>query len=293
MNNEPSNSFLGRGSMSVPRPIIKYHGSKWRIAPWIIEQFPPHRIYVEPFGGGGSVLFRKPRSEMEVINDLSDDLFNLFRVLQTPWRARILAARLWTTPYARREYERAFVLTRRSIERARRLILRSRMGHGSAANLGRSTTGFRSRCWRAGTPETAVWVKIPDEIRQYTERLRGVNIEHRDALEVIMQHDYTETLFYVDPPYISQTRTSISRGAKSTRMYSHDMTDEDHGKLLATVKNLKGMVIISGYRSPLYDAELTGWRRMEKHSRTEFGAARTECLWISPNIPRKQKELFS
>ena len=278
--------------MSVPRPIIKYHGSKWRIAPWVIEQFPAHKVYVEPFGGGGSVLLRKPRSKMEVINDLSDDLVNLFRVLRSPWRARILAARLWATPYARREYERAFILTRRPIERARRLILRSRMGHGSAANLGRSSTGFRSRCWRARTPETEVWVKIPDEIRQYTERLRGVNIEHRDALEVIQQHDSANTLFYLDPPYMSETRTSIIRESKSTRMYNYDMTADDHAKMLEMIKTVKGMVLLSGYANALYASELSDWRQLEKHACTEFGAARTECLWISPNTPEKQKELF-
>lgn len=277
--------------MSIPRPIIKYHGSKWRIAPWIIEQFPRHQIYVEPFGGGGSVLFRKPRAPMEVINDLSDDLVNLFRVLQTPARARILAAKLWATPYARREYEHAFLPTRRPIERARRLILRSRMGYGSAACL--APTGYRSNCARTGNgSETEVWIKIPDEIRHYTERLRGVNIEHRDALEVIQKHDSPNTLFYLDPPYMSETRTAITREAKSTRVYTHDMTADDHAKMLAAIKALKGMVIISGYANALYDSELSGWRWIEKHARTEFGAARTECLWISPNTPKKQQELF-
>lgn len=279
--------------MTIPRPVIKYHGSKWRITPWIIEQFPPHKIYVEPFGGGGSVLLRKPRSRMEVINDMSDDLVNLFRVLQTPARARILAAKLWATPYARREYERAFVQTRRPIERARRLILRSRMGYGSAANLTRVSTGFRSRCWRGNSSETEVWAKIPDEIRLYTERLRGVNIEHRHALEVILQHDSPETLFYLDPPYVAATRSSISRReSKSSRMYNHDMTIDDHAELLATIKTLRGMVILSAYDNALYNSELLGWRRIEKHACTEFGAPRTECLWISPNIPKKQQELF-
>ena len=279
--------------MSVPRPIIKYHGSKWRIAPWIIEQFPEHRIYVEPFGGGGSVLMRKPRSEMEVINDLSDDLVNLFRVLQTPARARILAAKLWATPYARREYNRAFTPTRRPIERARRLILRSRMGYGSAANLSRASTGYRSNCARSGNgSETKVWVKIPDEVVIYTERLRGVNIEHRNALEVIQQHDSPDTLFYLDPPYMSETRTSIIRESKSTRMYNYDMTADDHAKMLEMIKTVKGMVLLSGYANALYASELSNWRQLEKHACTEFGAVRTECLWISPNTPEKQKELF-
>lgn len=279
--------------MTPRRPILKYHGSKWRIAPWIIAQFPEHEKYVEPFCGGAAVLFRKPRSQVEVLNDLSDDLVNLFRVLRSPMRAKILAHKLWATPYSRRDYELSLIPTRRPIERARRLIARSRMGWGSSAQITSGRTGYRSNSGRAKSSSgEAVWAKIPNEILLYTERLRGVNIEHRDALEVIAQHDSKHTLFYVDPPYMAETRKAIAKESRTTKMYTHDLVTADHEKLLAALKTLKGMTVISGYPSDLYDSALSGWRRMEKPSFDYGRNARTEVIWLSPNITPKRRELF-
>jgi len=115
--------------MTKPRrPILRYHGGKWRLAPWIISHFPRHRFYVEPFGGVASVLLRKPRSFHEVYNDLDGNLVNLLSVLRDETTRNKLIEDLRLTPFAREE----FVLARRDaddpIERARRTIVRSFMG---------------------------------------------------------------------------------------------------------------------------------------------------------------------
>ena len=207
--------------------------------------------------------------------------------------AKILAYKLSATPYSRRECERSLILTRRPIEKARRLIVRSRMGWESAARAPAGKMSYRSNYGRGKNRSgEAVWAKIPDEILSYTERLRGVNIEHRNSLEVIKQHDREETLFYLDPPYLAETRKGIAQDSKTTKMYKHDMVTDDHKALLAAIKNLKGMVVISGYPSDLYDDELSGWRRMEKLNQDSHRRQRREVIWLSPNIGEKHRKLL-
>src|SRR4051812_1578874 len=123
---------LGAHRMIAPtRPVLRYHGGKWRIAPWIIEHFPPHLMYVEPFAGAASVLLRKPRVDFEVYNDLDTDVVNVFRVLRDPAAASQLAEQLSLTPWSRREFEVSYEISDDPVERARRTLIRSFMGHGT------------------------------------------------------------------------------------------------------------------------------------------------------------------
>lgn len=72
--------------LTIPRPAIRYHGSKFRLAPWIVGFFPEHVTYVEPFGGGAGILLRKPVVNTEIYNDLDSDVVNFFSVLRTQRR---------------------------------------------------------------------------------------------------------------------------------------------------------------------------------------------------------------
>src|SRR5260370_477219 len=116
----------------IERPVLRYHGGKFRIAPWVIEHFPPHRTYVEPFGGAAGVLLQKPRAYSEVYNDLDGDVVNFFRVLRDPAQLDRLLQVCVATPYARVEFEDAWEPVDEPIERARRLTIRAQMGFGSA-----------------------------------------------------------------------------------------------------------------------------------------------------------------
>ncbi len=237
-------------SAELTRPILRYHGGKWRLAPWIIEHFPTHRVYVEPFGGAASVLLRKPRSFAEIYNDRWSVVVNVFRVARDPAMAEQLERALRLTPFARDEFEAEWPdESVDAVERARRAILRSFAGFGSASTNGNYSTGFRANSNRSNTTPAHDWVNYPDHIRGFTERLRGVVIENRPAAQIIETHDGPETLHYVDPPYPHETR-NMERGNAA---YEVEMSTEDHEQLAETLRACSGMVVLSTYPNALYE----------------------------------------
>lgn len=258
--------------MEPPRPVLRWHGGKWLLAPWILSHFPTHHVYVEPFGGAASVLMRKERSYAEIYNDLDQSVVRLFRVLRSE-RAGELIAALRLTPFARTEFAEAYQDADDAVENARRLIIRSFMGFGS--NGHNKLTGFRANSNRSGTTPSRDWANYPDSLAAVVERLKGVTIENRDAVSVMNQHDSVSTLHYVDPPYLPETRDAGGD-------YAHEMTRGDHALLLEHLRGLNGMVVVSGYPSDIYDNALQGWQRVERNALADGARARTEVLWINP-----------
>lgn len=273
--------------MSAPtRPVLRYHGGKWRSAAKIVALFPAHRVYVEPFGGGASVLLRKPRSYAEVYNDLAGEVVNIFRVLREPATAARLREMLHLTPFARDEFLAAYQESDDPTERARLAIVRSFMGFGSASFNAKHGTGFRSSSNRSGTTPAHDWAHYPDQIPAFVDRLRGVVIENRDALQLMPQHDSGDALFYVDPPYPAAVR---SEGAISgvRQRYIHELSDDDHRALAVVLRTLTGMVVLSGRPCDLYDRELyPDWERREFEHLDDGARKRTEALWLNPVCSR-------
>jgi len=267
--------------MSLTRPLIRYHGGKWRLAEWIISHFPPHRIYVEPFGGGASVLLRKPRSYAEIYNDLDGEIVNLFRVVRD--RGLELKQKIIETPFARDEFLEAWYASDDPLEQARRSLIRGYMGFGSAAVTkgraansprgGLAKTGFRANSNRSGTTPAIDWKNYPKSMPAIIERLRGVVIENRDGLEVMLQHDSKETLHYVDPPYLPETRDAGGD-------YVHEMTAEDHIALSTALNDLEGTVVLSGYESELYNDMYQGWKVFKRNAFADGANPRIEVLWV-------------
>lgn len=280
--------------------MLRWHGGKWKLAPWLIEQFPPHRVYVEPFGGAASVLLRKERSYAEVYNDLDREVVNLFRVLREDGTAARLVQALRLTPFARAEFEDSYTPTDDPVEGARRFIARSFMGFGSNGHNPKRKTGFRHNSNRSGTTPARDWTNYPDCLGLIVERLRGVVIDTRDAREVMSAHDEPHTLHYVDPPYLPETR-SLKNPYDLTYagMYAHEMTAEDHERLLEHLLSLKGMVVLSGYPAPLYDDALSDWRRIERDAHADGARDRTEVIWINRQAclaidgARSQQDMFA
>ncbi|ELQ9311269.1 DNA adenine methylase [Serratia marcescens] len=262
----------------IKHPAIRYHGAKFRLAPWILSFFPQHTCYVEPFGGAAGVLLQKQRSYAEVYNDLDGEVVNLFRVLREPSSNQRLRELCALTPYSRDEFLQAGQHDEDPVERARRMVIRASMGFGSAAAIG-GNSGFRSDSKRKYATASHLWASYPDNLRAVGERFSGVIIENKTAIDVLRAHDAETTLHFCDPPYLPETRVA------GNRYYHHEMTPEDHTSLLTALKQLKGMVVLSGYDSELYNGMLTGWYKAEKSARISAGRGtkvRTECVWINP-----------
>ncbi len=271
--------------VKIKHPAIRYHGGKFRLAPWIIEQMPEHVCYVEPFGGAAGVLLLKPRSYSEVYNDLDGEVVNLFRVLRNPELNQRLQDACRLTPYSRDEFCHAQQPATDSVERARRMVVRACMGFGSAAGIG-GNSGFRGDSKRKYATAAHLWERYPENLAALCQRLQGVIIENKDALSVMRAHDAQTTLHYIDPPYVPETRV------QGNRYYAYEMTVEGHEQLIAVARTMTGMVMISGYDTEVYNDMLSGWAKTEKTSRISAGRGtkvRTECLWLNPAAQQKQE----
>lgn len=253
-------------------PPVRYMGAKWQLAKWIISQFPPHTIYCEPFCGSAAIFFRKPRSPIECLNDLNGDLVHFFRTLRSDPDG--LIAQIELTPFALEEYELSWERTDDPLERARRFYVRSWQSFSgdTATRSGWRRITSNSR----GTTTTQDWRRL-DGLRKAVDLLRHAQIDSIPALDCISKYDTPDTLFYLDPPYVHETRKSVRH------QYVHEMTDDDHRALVATLHQVKGMVLLSGYDSDLYRELYPDWTRLSKSNTTNGNSTATEYLWLSPN----------
>lgn len=271
------------------RAIFKYPGSKWSINEWIIDHFPEHHSYLEPFFGSGGVFFKKKRSPIETINDLDHDVVNFFRLCRKdPER---LAREIYLMPYAREVYETAISEIsheegeEEDVHRAAVFAAKLMMGFGFRTN--ETKVGFkRDIQGREAAYAANDWCNMPERIIEAAERLRGVQIENRPAVQLIREFNSKNVLIYADPPYVISSR-SCKRA-----QYKHEMTNEDHEELLDALRNHKGPVLLSGYDNPLYAERLKDWNMETIDARAQTGGKRKEVLWMNYDPPGQQIRMF-
>lgn len=263
----------------------KHQGGKHKLRRWIIQQFPQHVTYCEPFFGAGSVFFAKPRSRIEVVNDANAGIVNFYDCLRA-WPGE-LAQTIALTPYSRYEFIRAQLANMEQmptqkadkLELARQFFVWANQGRGRAGVLEPGGWTFTARLSRVRTYADD-WATAPDHLLALAGRLQGVYLECGNALAVIQRWDGPETLHYLDPPYLPATRGD--RWDNCT--YLHEMSVDDHEELARVVLECAGMFIISHYACSDYDDFYLahGWRRMERCVNVG-NTLRTEALYISPN----------
>lgn len=268
-----------------------YFGGKTRLADRIVDLLPAHQHYVEPFAGSLAVLLAKPRAEMETVNDLDQDLMTFWRVLRD--RPEDLALHMALTPHSRAEHQAAYDLdTGDELERARCVWVLLSQGRGGS---------MRRTGWRFYRDPKASTYSFPEYLAAYVnrvpacaERLAGVSLECRDALELVADYGrHPGVLLYCDPPYLGSTRSAN---------YRHEMTgDDQHRELAAALAGCEAAVVLSGYHSPLYEDLYDGWHRAElkawtgngiRNGATKTDGDRTEVLWSNRPFSAEDLNLF-
>lgn len=272
------------------KPPFAYYGGKVGMARRLVNLLPPHRVYIEPFFGSGAVLFAKPRSRFEIVNDLDRNIVTFFRVLREMPDA--LAEVCALTPHARDEFEGADLTGEmEDLERARRFWVR--------VNQSFAKTPGRRTGWSITTARTqSVPGSIIGRIGRFhavADRLMRCSIEHCDAAELVDRLATADTAIYVDPPYLASTRNDRRQEAAD---YLHDMGDEaGHRRLAEVLHATPAAVLLSGYPSPLYDDLYDGWTRLDvpvmvhsSNAVTAKRSERTEVIWS--NRPIADGRLF-
>jgi len=233
--------------------VFPFPGGKSYLAPWIIEHFPPHKCYVEVFGGSAAVLINKRESHTEVYNDKDGDIVQFFKMLRE--REAELVEWLNMTPYAReqhQEWKTDFYSGERPddpIERAGRFFY---LRYSQYAAKYRTASGFAGAHQRNKARKVR---NASEKLHKFADRFKNVQIECLDFAEVIDRYDSEITFFYADPPYMDE----------GDALYRHE-EDFNHERLVEALQNTEGKWAVSYQRLP---EELESYVVVEK-GRSQF-----------------------
>ena len=284
MSATPAVNSTGTGRRIASRRSRKliafgWYGGKFSHIDFLAPLFPADAThFCDVFGGSAAVLLNVGPYPVETYNDLDSDLVNFFETLRGQEPELMKAIGL--TPFSREELARACEpaagLTR--LERARRFYVRARQtrtGLAQTSSEGRwAHCVLTSRAGMAGA--VSRWLGSIEGLPEIAQRLQRVQIENAPALDVIARYDTPETLFYLDPPYVHDARGDASA-------YGFEMTNADHEELAGALRDVRGRVVLSGYRTDLYDRLFEGWRRVDAPERLchSVRKPRQEAAWLN------------
>lgn len=266
------------------RPMISYYGGKQRIVRHIVDLLPSHKVYVEPFAGGATVLFAKriPKptaydNYREVINDKWEFLVNFYRVAKDANTRPELINLLRATPFSYSEFKRSQKIyidneCYTNVEKAWACFM---LSHCSFACKMSKSGG-----WQFGKKGQNQPYKFQNKLQildRQCDRLSKVYIENRDAIKIIELWDSTDTLFYCDPPYIN-----------SDQGHYNGYTANDFQKLIDSLQNVKGQFILSSYPTDMCPES---WSRKEIKATISAGSKKN-ITNIDPKLRERTEVLF-
>ena len=268
---------------------FRWYGGKYSHLDFILPQLPKTHQYIEPFGGSAAVLINREPSPVETYNDIDGDVVTFFKVLRE--NRDELLEKIALTPFSREELAKAVEKKDdddlSDIEQARLFFVRAgqtRSGLAQEATPGRWAY-CKSTSRRDMSGAVSRWHGRLEQLYDVADRLRRVQIENKNATEVIERHDDEAALFYCDPPYPHETRGD-------TNSYGHEMTDDQHRELAEVLRSCEGKVAVSGYQCDLYEAifeEYDGWTRIDADEKTMHTTKdkRQESLWVNYDPPNR------
>jgi DNA adenine methylase len=267
-------------------PPLKWHGGKHYLASKIIALMPPHVHYVEAFAGGLSVMLAKdPEGVSEVANDLNGWLTNFWNVLADPDRFATFKRILQAVPFSQPSFAESMRIVASSMVPSDTDTIRAAVHffvacrQSMAGRMESFAPLSRNRTRRGMNEQASAWMTAVDGLPAVSERLRRVVVLNMPAAKCIEQQDSSNTLFYLDPPYVPDSRSSPD-------VYAHEMSIAEHGELLGVINSVNGKVMLSGYDNNLYASNLNGWTRHEfdlpnNSASGETKQRKTEVLWCN------------
>jgi DNA adenine methylase len=230
---------------------ITYYGGKQTLAGRIIPLMPEHTTYNEPFFGGGAIFFSKPPSACEIINDRRDDVVNFYRICSAEFSA--LRTLIIGTVNSRSVHREAAHILKNpepysSLKRAWAFWVQTNMSFASVMFGG---WAFEKKTHKTGL---RLHNKRVNFTKHIYNRLKLVQVENRDALEVIKLYDSPETFHYCDPPYFNANMGHYG-----------GYTAQDFKNLLETLSSIKGKFLLSSYPSQILEeyAKQFGWKQIQ------------------------------
>jgi DNA adenine methylase len=265
---------------------LRWVGGKQRLVSKLLPLIPSHQTYVEVFAGGAALFFAKETSPIEVINDLDSGLVNFYRVIRDKKKFEQFRLAIALSPYAREEYDNCretWWQCENEVEKARRWFVVARQcfcgifGSSFGVGIKNGSKGMATN--------VACYLNTIDLLPEISARMMRVQIENKSFEEIIKQYDRPKTFFYLDPPYVADTR-------KSPKVYAHEMTNEDHQMLVEVLMKIKGKAMLSGYANEIYEPlEKAGWEKFTFKAFCSVSTftgkdkdyeekCREECVWI-------------
>jgi len=270
------------------KQTFPYQGSKSRHLDNLFDYFPPHEAYVEVFGGSGIVLLRKEPKKYEVFNDYNYHVYNFFYQLRH--NTLELISKISLTPYARAHHDKVTKQVKEDSSCEDDLEWAADWFVCQCQSFnGRIGAGMRNINHTDGfTNVVGLYKNKVKNLFAVAERMAHTLIESLDFQECIEKYDDEDVLFYLDPPYVGETKSDSS-------IYKSEMTDEDHVRMVDCLLEVDGNVLLSGYENEIYEPLTDNGYNKEKYTITERMSGnhseRNECLWFNYEPQPKQSKL--